>query len=82
MKEKYHIIEVRGIVHQKFNQVFGFRGHESKESVIQALMESFDPDTVQTDSVEIVDIREVSREEMDEILETINEHNEEERVLQ
>lgn len=80
MKEKYHIIEVRGIIHQKFNQVFGFRGHESKESVIQALMESFDPDVVQTDSLEIVDVREVTREEIDDILGAINE--EQERTLQ
>lgn len=80
MKEKYHIIEVRGIIHQKFNQVFGFRGHESKESVIQALMESFDPDVVQTDSLEIVDVREVTREEVDDILGAINE--EQERTLQ
>lgn len=80
MKEKYHIIEVRGVIHQKFNQVFGFRGHESKESVIQALMESFDPDVVQTDSLEIVDVREVTREEIDDILGAINE--EQERTLQ
>ena len=76
MKEKYHIIEVRGVIHQKFNQVFGFRGHESKESVIQALMESFDPDVVQTDSLEIVDVREVTREEIDDILGAINEEQE------
>lgn len=80
MKEKYHIIEVRGIIHQKFNQVFGFSGHESKESVIQALMESFDPDVVQTDSLEIVDVREVTREEIDDILGAISE--EQERTLQ
>lgn len=80
MKEKYHIIEVRGVIHQKFNQVFGFRGHESKELVIQALMESFDPDVVQTDSLEIVDVREVTREEIDDILGAINE--EQERTLQ
>ena len=60
--------------------MFGFRGHESKESVIQALMESFDPDVVQTDSLEIVDVREVTREEVDDILGAINE--EQERTLQ
>ena len=82
MKEKFHVIEVKGVTHQKFNEVFGFRGHESKESVVQALMECFDKDVVDTDSIEIVSIKEVTEEEMKEILVSLNNEEEPTRTLQ
>ena len=81
-KEKYHLIEVRGFARQQFNQVFGFKGHESKESVVQALIECFDPEVVDTDTLEILDVRESSKEEIEEIMGTMNHDPEEERTLQ